>query len=130
MYTLYKEKYPDQVYGYLGRMKIAQKEDSTGAKAVEPINEYIGFLMNDTTKNGPTIAYYHALNGTYYANEAKNFDSSIHEFELAARYDPANAQYQQILNQLTAAKKQSEQQKNAPPKAPATKPKTGAGAKK
>ncbi len=106
MFALYKQKYPDQAYGYSLAVKSAQAQDSTGAKAVGPINDYIGFLMKDTTKNAKIIGYYHAIQGGYYANTAKNIDSSIVEFQQAVQYDPQNSQYTSILTQLQKAKNQ------------------------
>ncbi len=122
MFAMYRDKYPDQAYGYYGLVKTAQKEDSTGEKSVIPINDYIGFLMKDTTTNAAAIGYYHAILGGYYANTAKNLDSSIMEFQKALQYDPTNAQYTQYLNILNNAKTQMEKSKSAP-KSSATKPK-------
>ncbi|MEX6686267.1 hypothetical protein QTN47_02110 [Danxiaibacter flavus] len=122
MAAIYKTKYPDQPYGYTMLVKSAQAQDSTGTKAVGPINDYIGFLMKDTTKNAQAIAYYHAIQGGYYANTAKNIDSSIAEFEEAVRFDPANVQYKQFLDQLTRVKNKSNQKSS-----PANKPKQSSG---
>lgn len=115
MFTIYKNKYPDQAYGYFNLVKSAQLQDSTGAKAVGPINDYMGFLMKDSVTNAKTIAYYHAIQGGYYANVTKDLDAAIAEFEKAVALDPANTQYAAILNQLNGVKNK----KNAPPKAPA-----------
>jgi len=120
MFTIYKTKYPDEPYGYIGLVKNAQAQDSTGEKAVQPINDYIGFLMKDTVKNAQTIGYYHALQAGYYANTAKDLDKAIEEFKLAKQYDPGNAQYQQYLDILEKAKNKANQPKQS---APASKPK-------
>lgn len=120
MYAKYERQYPDQIYGYLGRVKVAQAMDSTNAQAVGPINDYINFLMKDTVKNGPTIAYYHAILGGYYANVAKSLDSSLNEFNLAVRFDPTNTQYQQYQKLL-----QDALDKQNSKGSPANKPKSG-----
>ncbi|WP_153801137.1 tetratricopeptide repeat protein [Foetidibacter luteolus] len=125
-YTLYIEKYPDQPYGYIGRVKVAQARDTTGAAAIGPMNNYISFLMKDTVKNGSTIGYYYALMGGYYANYASNLDSSILMFEKAVQYDPANSQYPAFLKQLTDARDKA----NRPRTQPAAKPKKAASGKK
>lgn len=122
MATMYKAKYPDQPYGYTMLLKSAQAQDSTGTKAVAPINDYITFLMKDTAKNAQAIAYYHAIQGGYYANTAKNIDSSIAEFEKAVEFDPSNTQYKQFLDQLNSVKKRSNQKSS-----PANKPKQSSG---
>lgn len=129
MYVLYETKYPEQIYGWYGRVQVAQKRDTTGAAAVAPINELINnYYMKDTVKNAATIAYYHAILGSYYANYAQNFDSSIYEFEQAVRFDPNNAQYQQYLTILKDAKAKAEKaaQKS---KSSATKPKSSSSQK-
>ncbi len=122
--TAYKAKFPDQVYPYTFAVKYAQTMDTTGAAAVTPINEYIGFMMQDTAKNAQTIAYYHALQGGYYTNTAKDIDSAVYEFQQAVRFDPEQAQYQQYLTILENAQKK-QNQKSAPAKSAATKPKSG-----
>lgn len=119
MFNLYKTKYPTEAYGYINLVKSAQAQDTTGEKAVAPINDYLNFLMSDTAKNSATIGYYHAILGGYYANTAKNIDSAITEFQIAVQYDPSNTQYSQYLDILTKArdragnqsKKEAEKQK-------------------
>ncbi len=114
---MYKAKFPDQIYPYTFAVKYAQATDTTGAAAVGPINDYIGFLAKDTAKNAQTIAYYYALQGGYYTNTAKNIDSAIYMFQQAVKYDPAQTQYQQYLSILQKAK----DRQNAPRTAPAQK---------
>ncbi len=127
----YRTRYPDQVYPYTYAYKNAKLKDTTGAAAVGPINDYIGFLSKDTTKNGATIAYYYALQGGYYTNYAQNLDSAIYSFRQAVKYDPAQAQYQNYLDILTKAKNKANQPKSTTPakstttRPSATKPKSG-----
>ncbi|MFZ1800930.1 MAG: tetratricopeptide repeat protein [Chitinophagaceae bacterium] len=104
MFQKYREKYPDQIYGYKGMVDVAQAMDTTGASAVVPMNDYIKFLQSDTTKYGTTIAYYHALLGGYYINQKQDYDSSIMEFQQALQYDSSNAQYKQYLDILIKAR--------------------------
>jgi hypothetical protein len=128
MFAKYERDYSDQIYGYVGRVKVAQAMDTTGAQAVGPINDYITFLMKDTAKNGATIAYYHAILGGYYANVAKNLDSSLAQFNDAVRFDPSNQQYQQYQKLLQDALNKQNQKSS-----PANKPKssgTKSGSKK
>ena len=130
MYAKYERDYPDQIYGYIGRVKVAQAMDTPGAQAVGPINDYINFLMKDTTKNGATIAYYHAILGGYYANVVKNLDSSLNEFNMAVRFDPSNQQYQQYQKLLQDALDKQNNQKNSPANKPKSGAKSSSGAKK
>ena len=113
----YKTKFPDQIYPYTFAVKYAQAADTTGARAVGPINDYIGFLAKDTAKNAQTIAYYYALQGGYYANTAKNLDSAVYMFKQAVKYDPNQTQYQQYLSILQKA-----QERQNAPRTPATRP--------
>ncbi|MBS1730992.1 MAG: tetratricopeptide repeat protein [Bacteroidetes bacterium] len=127
MFEKYKEKYPNEIYGYKGMVDVAQKMDSTGAAAVIPMNNLINdFLLKDTTKYGTTIAYYHALLGTYYVNEKKDYDSSIIEFQKALQFDPANPQYKQYLDILIKArdKRKNSSNNSGNSKSPADKSKT------
>ncbi|RFM29621.1 tetratricopeptide repeat protein [Deminuibacter soli] len=110
MFAIYREKYPDQALGYSLAVKSAQAADTTGAKAVGPINDYITFLSKDTVKNKQIIGYYHAILGGYYANTAKDVDQAIAEFEKAVAMDPTNTQYPAYLAQLQKFK----QKANAP----------------
>lgn len=125
MFQKYKEKYPDQIYGYKGLVDVAQAMDTTGATAVVPMNDYIKFLQSDTTKYGTTIAYYHALLGGYYINQKQDYDSSIMEFQQALQYDPTNAQYKQYLDILMKAweKKKNGNNKSSDSKSSADKSK-------
>lgn len=126
VFSMYKEKFPDQAFGYYWKVKIAQKQDSALSTAIQPINDYIQFLSSDTVKNNPTIGYYHALLGGYYANVAKSIDSSIIEFQKAVQADPSNTQYQQYLDLLTQTKEKANRPKKATPtKSSGAKPKTG-----
>jgi hypothetical protein len=93
--------------------------DTTGVKAVGPEEDYINYLMRDTTKNGPAIAYYHALLGGYFANTAKNLDSAVAHFELAVRYDQANDQYKKYYDILKKALDRQNAKKNGTTAAPA-----------
>lgn len=125
MFQKYQEKYPDQIYGYKGMVDVAQAMDTTGAAAVVPMNNYINFLLSDTTKYGTTIAYYHALLGGYYINQKQDYDSSIMQFQQALQYDPTNPQYKQYLDILIKArdKKKSGDNKSSGTKSSADKSK-------
>jgi len=121
----YTQAYPDQPYPYVFALRNAKLKDTTGAAAVEPTYKYIEFLKQDTAKNAPTIAYYYALQGTYYANVAQNLDSALAQFRQALRFDPDNAQYQNIVQQLESAGKKKSGDSGTSSKSAATKPKSG-----
>jgi len=116
MFTVYKQKYPEQVYGYLGLVKSAQAKDSTGVTAIEPINDYIHYLLQDSVKNAATIGYYHAVQGGTYVNEVKDYQKALDEFELAIQFDPENAQYKSYRDQIAKVVASMNKQKSAPKK--------------
>ncbi|TKK68634.1 hypothetical protein FC093_10990 [Ilyomonas limi] len=118
----YMQAYPDQPYAYTFALKNAKLKDTTGAAAVEPTAKYIEYLKQDTAKNAATIAYYYALQGTYYANVAQNLDSALAQFRQAVQYAPDNTQYQNIVQQLEKAANKAKEPADKPS---ATKPKSG-----
>lgn len=53
MCTVYKNKYPEQIYGYMGLAKsaIMADKDTTAGSAVQPVTDYIRYLeKTDKTK--------------------------------------------------------------------------------
>ena len=114
----YMQAFPDQSYPYVFALRNAKLKDTTGTAAVDPTRKYIDFLKQDTAKNASTIAYYYALQGTYFANVAQNLDSALVQFKNAVQYAPDNTQYQSIVKQLESAKNKA----NQPTKSSATKP--------
>ncbi len=120
----YEAKFPDQSYPYSFGLKNAKLKDTTGAAAVEPTEKYIEFLKKDTAKNAATIAYYYALQGTYYANVAADAHKALEQFRNAVQYAPDNAQYQTIVKQLEAAINKANQPKSTGTKSSGTKSST------
>jgi len=119
----YEAKFPDQSYPYVFALRNAKLKDTTGAAAVDPTRKYIDFLKQDTAKNAATIAYYYALQGSYFANVAQDLDSALAQFKNAVQYAPDNTQYQTIVSQLEGVKKKkSGQSSGTPSKSSATKP--------
>jgi tetratricopeptide (TPR) repeat protein len=66
------------------------ESDSTNAKALEPINDYVTFLSKDVEKNKAQIIYYHSVLAQYYANTIKDYANAIAEFKKILELDPAN----------------------------------------
>jgi len=120
----YEAKFPDQSYPYAFALRNAKLKDTTGAAAVEPTAKYIEFLKKDTAKNAATIAYYYALQGSYYANVAQDAKMALEQFRNAVQYAPDNAQYQTIVNQLEAAINKANQPKSSGTKSSGTKSST------
>lgn len=107
-FAMYEQKFPDQIYGYLWRFKVAQAEDTTmqSGVIVQPAIDYLNFLKQDTTKYK---AYLITVNGTlagYYANVAKNADSAIYYLKQILVYDPNNADAQRYIDLLEKSEKE------------------------
>jgi tetratricopeptide (TPR) repeat protein len=90
LFKAYRDKYADQAAGYYYRVKYAMESDSTNAKALEPINDYVTFLSKDVEKNKAQIIYYHSVLAQYYANTIKDYANAIAEFKKILELDPAN----------------------------------------
>jgi tetratricopeptide (TPR) repeat protein len=110
LFNEYITKYPDQAAGYFYRVKFAMESDSTNAKAIEPINQYITFLDKDREKNKASMIYYHSVLAQYYANTVKDYANAINEFKKILELDPGNAdapkyiaQLEKILNKKNSA---------------------------
>jgi cytochrome c-type biogenesis protein CcmH/NrfG len=126
-FTLYEQKFPDQIYGYLWRFKVAQAADTTMETGivVQPAEDYLSFLKKDSVKYKANLIQVNGVLAGYYANVAKNTDSAIYYLEQILVYDPGNADAQKYIDLL---KKASEKQP-ADEKSSGTKPKSKAGAK-
>jgi len=126
----YMQAFPDQSYPYVFALRNAKVKDTTGAAAVDPTFKYIEYLKQDTAKNAATIAYYYALQGTYYANVAGDAQKALEQFRNAVQYAPDNPQYQTIVKQLETAINKANQPKSSGTKpsgtkSSTTKPKSG-----
>ncbi len=123
IFKMYQAKYPDQMFGYLWRIKVAQKQDSTLTTAVQPITDYINFLSKDSVQNKANIVYYHSLLAQYYANTAKDAQGAINEFQKILEVDPGNPDAQKYIDVL---KKSQEKPKPSSGSKTTTKPKSRA----
>ncbi len=118
----YMQAYPDQPYAYTFALKNAKLKDTTGTAAVQPIRNYIDYLKLDTAKNAASIAYYYALQGSYFANVAQDLDSALSQFKSAVQFAPDNTQYQSIVQQLEKAGQKKSSGSSTPAKSTTTKP--------
>jgi len=127
VFKVYEQKFPDQIYGPMWRFKVAQAQDTSMEKGmiVQPANEYLSFLKQDTTKYRASLIQVHGTLAGYYANVAKNKDSAIYHLEQILVYDPSNPDAQKYIDLLKkpAATKQSTEK--SPAAKPKTKPKSG-----
>jgi len=131
MFRIYKDKFPDQVYGTMWIYKTAQAADTTFETAVQPALDYISFLKADTVKYKSTLVQVNGALAGYYANTKKDADSAIYYLQQILVYDPTNADATKYINILQKAKsKSSGSTGSKSDKETADKPKTGNGAGK
>lgn len=103
MFIIYKNKYPDQKFGYYWRVRVAQAVDTTMTKGllVNPVQDYIQFLEKNKDANKSTLIEQYGLLAAYYANIAKDKTKAIAALEKILEYDPQNAdakKYIELLN--------------------------------
>lgn len=128
VFTVYEQKFPDQIYGPMWKFKVAQAQDTSMEKGmiVQPANDYLNFLKQDTTKYRASLIQVHGTLAGYYANVAKNKDSAIYHLEQILVYDPGNAdapKYIALLKKPASTNKQSAEK--SPASKPKAKPKSG-----
>lgn len=99
MFTLYKTKYPTQVYGYsyLVNSKLAAKDT---AAAVPAIEDYINFLKKDTVKNKDVLIAQYGFLANYYVNSKGDYPNGLKMFDAILALDPTNAAAKQYGDQI------------------------------
>ncbi|MFZ4771856.1 MAG: tetratricopeptide repeat protein [Ferruginibacter sp.] len=105
LWQQYKEKYPDQIYGYTNRVKCNEAMDSSMQKglAVPHLEALVAFALKDTVKYKPQLLL--GLNKlvVYYVNIKKDKARSIAYLTQYLLFDPANKEAEKILNKLKEA---------------------------
>jgi tetratricopeptide (TPR) repeat protein len=94
MFSLYKTKFPDQVYGYAGlaRAAIAADKDTTAGTAVQAVKDYIRFLeTRDIKKYKSTIIRNYGYLVYVHANITKDYEAALEDLEGILKVDPENA---------------------------------------
>lgn len=132
MFRIYKDKFPDQIYGPMWVYKTAQAADTTFETAVQPALDYISFLKSDTVKYKSTLVQVNGALAGYYANTKKDSDSAIYYLQQILIYDPTNADATKYIDILQKAKSKSSGSGTGSKsdKETADKPKSGSGAGK
>jgi hypothetical protein len=102
LWQMYKEKYPDQVYGYNYRIKCAEAIDTAGTVglAVPHYENMVTFAQRDTVKYKSQLvsALYKLV--IYYVNTKKDKPKSIEYLTQYLLYDPTNEEAKKILQKL------------------------------
>ncbi|MDB5231453.1 MAG: hypothetical protein JWN76_2258 [Chitinophagaceae bacterium] len=106
MFNLYKQKYPDQVYGYAGlaRVAIARDKDTTTGSAVPAVLEYIDALKRiDAQKYKQTIITNYSYLVYFHATKQKDYAAALKDVEGILAIDPENSYGLTVSEQLKKA---------------------------
>jgi tetratricopeptide (TPR) repeat protein len=103
MFTLYKTKFPDQIYGYMGLAKsaIARDKDTTAGSAVAAVTDYINFLKKtDKEKYKGLIIQNYGYLVYIDANVKKDYAAALKDLEGILEVDPENAYAKSTSEQI------------------------------
>jgi tetratricopeptide (TPR) repeat protein len=103
MFTIYKTKYPDQVYSYAGLAKsaIAKDKDTTAGSAVQAVMDYIGFLeKTDKVRYKAMIVQNYGYLVYVHANVKKDYPAALKDLEGILAVDPENSYAKATAAQL------------------------------
>ena len=116
----YIQQYPTQAQGYYLRTKatILNDADTSKGTAIPAIDQYIGFLKADTTKNKGRIMTYYGYEVYYYVNKAKEYPKAIAVADSILVLDPGNRYALQVKDVLN---KQMSPTRTTSPASPAKK---------
>jgi Flp pilus assembly protein TadD/TolA-binding protein len=102
LWQQYKDKYPDQVYGYTYRIKCNEAQDTSMALglAVPHYENMVAFAQRDTVKykNQLVSALYKLV--VYYGNIKKDKPKSIEYLTQYLLYDPGNEEARKALQKM------------------------------
>ncbi len=105
LWQQYKDKYPDQIYGYTYRIKCNEAQDSsmTAGLAVPHYENMVVFAQRDTVKYKSQLvsALYKLV--LYYVNVKKDKPKSVEYLTQYLLYDPTNEEAKKILQKLKGA---------------------------
>lgn len=102
---IYKQKYPEEIFGYLWCARAAGAQDTTMEKgiAVEPYKNLIAFARASGEREDykATLIQAHGYLASYYANVAKEKDSAVVYLQNILKLDPENASAARYIEILT-----------------------------
>lgn len=93
LFTVYKTKYPDDIFGYYWGFRTYSDLDSTMEKglAIPDATKFIELAESDKVKNKTTLITAYGYVAGYYANIKKDFPTAIQYMDKIIAIDPANA---------------------------------------
>lgn len=111
VFKVYKEKYPDDTYGYYWSYRALSGIDTTMEQglAIPDATKFIEIAELDKAKNKTTLITAYGYVAGYYANIKKDFPTAIQYIDKIIEIDPANTdaiKNKEILQKaLTKSKK-------------------------
>lgn len=105
LWQQYKEKYPDQIYGYTYRIKCNEALDTSMqlGLAVPHYESMVVFANRDTVKYKPQLISSLYKLVLYYGNIKKDKPKAIEYLTQYLLFDPTNDEAKKILNKLKAS---------------------------
>jgi len=93
VFKIYKERFPDEVYGYYWSFRSLSVIDSTmeNGLAVPDCQKFIQLAENDKVKNKNTLITAYGYMAGYNANIKKDFATAISFLDKILEVDPTNA---------------------------------------
>jgi len=93
IFGVYKQKFPDEVYGHYWSFRSKSVIDSTmeGGLAVTDCNNFISIAEKDKVKNKNTLITAYGYLAGYNANIKKDFPAAISYLDKILEVDPTNA---------------------------------------
>ena len=112
VFSIYEQKYPDQVYGYLYRAKCNALIDTSMelGLAIPHYEKLIEVASRDSLRNRSILLRALGYLGTYKANIKKDYSASLECFDRILEMDPSNedaAKYAKILEKWIDESKES-----------------------
>jgi tetratricopeptide (TPR) repeat protein len=93
LFTIYKGKYADEIYGYYWSFRLNSVIDSTMEQglAIADCQKFIELAESDKVKNKSTLIVAYGYLAGYQANVKKDFPSAISYLDKIIEIDPTNA---------------------------------------
>ena len=93
IFTIYKTKFPEEVYGHYWSFRSLSVVDSTmeGGLAIPSCQKFIELAELDKVKNKSTLLTAYGYMASYNANMKKDYEAAIGYLDRIIAIDPANA---------------------------------------
>lgn len=100
LWQMYKEKYPDQIYGYANRIKCNEALDSTFAMAAPHYEAMVAFAGKDTVKYKAQLVGSLYKLVVYNVNIKKDIPKAVEYLTQYLLFDPGNEEAVKLLDKM------------------------------